>query len=110
MRSSRPIAAGVDLVADTSVVVHLARCGFLGLLEAERTLLPPAVVDEILRGPPDPARKAIVEQWGARCAVPLTPTELGAKLDMGETEVIAAAHQFGVRAALDDQAAREAAI
>jgi predicted nucleic acid-binding protein len=105
MRSSRRSTTGAEQVADTSVIVYLAATGHLDLLDPLTTVVPPAVVGELLRGPPDAARAAIEADWGLRCSRPRGPP-LVAGLGAGESEVIALAHAESWRAILDDAAAR----
>jgi predicted nucleic acid-binding protein len=111
MTSSRPTdAVAAELVLDTSAAVYLAAVGRLDLLDPARTLVPPAVVVELMRGPDDPARAAVAAGWGIRTSAPALPAEiLQADLGAGESEVIALALRLVIRAVLDDNAARRVA-
>jgi predicted nucleic acid-binding protein len=99
------------LVVNASPLIALARIGQLVLLERlpAELFVPPAVVEEILGGPDDPARRALESGWGQRrfAAVPETVGEWG--LGKGESGVIALAMEIGATAVLDDRSARSCA-
>lgn len=95
--------------------VTLAKAGYLHLFDrlTSTVLIPEAVVQEILSGPPsDPARKALESGWGIR----LSPSSIPEKilewgLGAGESAVLALAlEQQGCTAVLDDEAARRCAL
>ncbi len=101
-------------VANASPIIVLAKTGYLNLLTklSREVLLPSAVVDEIVAGPPgDPARQMIESGWGAR-AIPglVAPELLEWGLGPGETSVLALAQERAPAiAVLDDAAARTCA-
>lgn len=101
-------------VANASPVIVLAKIGHLDLLVklSREVLLPQAVVDEIIAGPPDdPARKLVESGWGARAVPRLVALELLEwGLGPGETSVLALAQvRAPAIAVLDDAAARTCA-
>jgi predicted nucleic acid-binding protein len=101
-------------VANASPIIVLAKCGYLDLLSklSREVLIPPAVVDEIVAGPPaDPARQFVENGWGARAIPRLVALELLEwGLGPGETSVLALAVECAPAiAVLDDAAARTCA-
>ena len=100
--------------ANASPVIVLAKAGHLDLVGklCDVILLPDAVAEEILAGPPDdPARQAVSAGWGRRAGATAYPSwlvEWG--LGPGETAVLAVALEHApCTAVLDDAAARAAA-
>jgi predicted nucleic acid-binding protein len=101
-------------VVDASPVITLAKAGYLDLLEQLPTdlLIPTAVRDEILDGPPsDPAREALQSGWGQTVSPGLVPEAvLEWGLGAGESAVLALTlAEPGRMAVLDDAAARACA-
>jgi hypothetical protein len=101
-------------VANASPIIVLAKAGYLDLITnlSREVLLPQAVVDEIIAGPPtDPARQFIEGGWGVRVTARLiAPELLEWGLGPGETSVLALAQERGSAiAVLDDAAARTCA-
>jgi predicted nucleic acid-binding protein len=98
-------------VVNASPLIALAHAGKLELLEKlpEELVVPEAVVEEILAGPDDPARRALASGWGPRRAatVPENVAEWG--LGKGESAVLALALELGATAVLDDHNARRCA-
>jgi predicted nucleic acid-binding protein len=101
-------------VVNASPVIALARAGFEHLLTgpSRSVLLPQAVVEEIVAGPPnDPARVLLERGWASIAtpkSIPTSVVEWG--LGRGETQVLAIALETpGSTAVLDDAAARTAA-
>ena len=82
-------------VANASPIIVLAKIGHLDLLTklSLEVLLPQAVVDEIIAGPPaDPARQLIEGRWGSRAAPQsISPDLIEWGLGPGETSVLALA-------------------
>lgn len=72
-------------------------------------VVPSAVAEEILAGPEDPARRALVSGWGPRreAMVPEQVAEWG--LGKGESAVIALTLALGATAVVDDRNARRCA-
>ncbi len=101
-------------VANASPIIVLAKGGYLDLFTklAGEILLPQAVVDEILAGPPaDPARRAFEAGWGTHVTSQhVAPELLEWGLGPGETAVLALAQERAPAiAVLDDAAARSCA-
>ena len=101
-------------VANASPIIVLAKIGHLDLLTklSLEVLLPQAVVDEIIAGPPaDPARQLIAGGWGSRAALQsISPDLIEWGLGPGETSVLALAlERAPATAVLDDAAARTCA-
>jgi len=101
-------------IVNASPVIALAKVRQLQLLDAlgGEVWLPEAVAIELVAGPEgDPARMAVVANWGRRCspsAIPDTVVEWG--LGAGETAVLAVAmERQPATAVLDDGMARSAA-
>jgi len=98
-------------VVNASPVIALAHADALELLEklSTRLVVPEAVVEEILAGPEDPARRALASGWGSRHAatVPARVAEWG--LGSGESSVVALALELNATAVLDDRNARRSA-
>lgn len=98
-------------VANASPLIALAHAGELELLEKLPTelVVPEAVVEEILAGPDDPARRALTSSWGPRRAatVPEKVAEWG--LGKGESAVLALALELDGAAVVDDRMARRCA-
>lgn len=98
-------------VVNASPLIALAHAGTLELLEKlpAELVVPGAVVEEILAGPDDPARRALAAGWGRRRAatVPEKVAEWG--LGKGESAVLALALELGATAVLDDRSARRGA-
>lgn len=98
-------------VVNASPLIALAHADQLELLEKLPTglVVPEAVVEEILAGPDDPARRALASAWGPRrpAVVPETVAEWG--LGSGESAVIALALELRATAVLDDRSARRCA-
>ena len=100
-------------VVNSSPLIVLAKVGQLELLKAadRQLVIPEAVRDEVLRGPPDdPARQAIQSGFdaGSGSGIP-DPMVLEWGLGSGETAVLSDAKQCGGVAVVDDRAARVAA-
>lgn len=98
-------------VVNASPVIALGHAGRLDLLEIlpSQLLLPDAVVEEIVAGPDDPARRALLSGWGSRrlVTVPESVAEWG--LGKGESAVVALALELHATAVLDDRNARRCA-
>lgn len=98
-------------VVNASPLIALAHASHLDLLEklASELLIPEAVVQEILAGPDDPARRALSSGWGPRrmAAVPDSVAEWG--LGAGESGVLALALELRATAVIDDRMARRSA-
>ena len=102
-------------IVNASPVITLAKAGYLHLFDtlAAAVLIPEAVAQEILNGPPsDPARKALESGWGRRLSpsnIPEMILEWG--LGAGESAVLSLAlEQRKCTAVLDDDAARRCAL
>lgn len=100
-------------VVNASPVIVLAKVDRLDLLTglAQEVLLPAAVVDEILAGPPtDPARRVLDSGWGRRVVAHQPPPAiLEWSLGAGETGALALAVERHARVVLDDAEARRCA-
>ena len=101
-------------VVNASPVIVLAKAGRLRLIDdlCDAVLLPSAVVNELVAGPPDdPARLAVAAGWGRRVSPRQCPSSLVEwGLGAGETAVLAVALEHpGCTALLDDAAGRAAA-
>jgi predicted nucleic acid-binding protein len=98
-------------VTNASPLIALANAGALDLLEKlpAQLVVPEAVVEEILAGPDDPARRVLASGWGLRrtATVPEIVSEWG--LGKGESAVLALAVELDATAALDDRSARRCA-
>jgi predicted nucleic acid-binding protein len=98
-------------VADASPLIALAHADGLELLEklSAAVVVPEAVAEEILIGPDDPARRALVAGWGTRqqATVPQRVHEWG--LGKGESAVLALALDAKGVAVLDDRHGRRCA-
>jgi predicted nucleic acid-binding protein len=98
-------------VVDASPLIALAHADNLELLEKlpADLVVPMAVVEEILAGPDDPARRALSLGWGPRQAatVPERVAEWG--LGKGESAVLTLAIELEATAVLDDRNARRSA-
>jgi predicted nucleic acid-binding protein len=98
-------------IVDASPLIALAHANALHLLEEPpaRLVVPEAVAAEIMAGPDDPARRAVVSGWGSRQAatVPEKVAEWG--LGQGESAVLAVALELRGTAVLDDRNARRCA-
>lgn len=98
-------------VANASPLIALAHAGKLELLEKlpDELVVPEAVVEEILAGPDDPARRALASGWGPRrsAVVPENVAEWG--LGRGQSAVVALALDLEATAVLDDRNARRCA-
>ena len=98
-------------VVNASPLIALAHADKLELLEKlpAEIVVPEAVVEEILAGPNDPARRALASAWGPRrpATVPEKVAEWG--LGKGESAVIALALELRATAILDDRSARRCA-
>ncbi|HVS13713.1 MAG TPA: DUF3368 domain-containing protein [Thermoanaerobaculia bacterium] len=100
-------------VVDASPLIILARIGRQDLFDlADEVLIPPAVVAEIVAGPPDdPARRLVEGGFGRRIGTPaVSERVLAWGLGRGETEVISAAlEERRATVVLDDAAGRRCA-
>ena len=101
-------------VVNASPVIVLARIGQAGLLSAlaQQVVMPEAVANEILAGPPDDPACLAVQQgkFAIVKAPPPHETLLAWDLGLGETSVLALAiAEPGTTAILDDAAARRCA-
>ena len=98
-------------VVNASPLIAFAHAGKLELLEKlpAELVVPEAVVEEILAGPDDPARRALASGWGARRAavVPEKVAEWG--LGKGESSVVTLALDLAATAVLDDRNGRRCA-
>lgn len=100
-------------IVNASPIITMAKAGHLLLFDQLADIvIPGAVADEILQGPPsDPARKALENGWGrlaSPAAIPGTVLEWG--LGAGESAVLALAlERPDCSAVLDDGAARRCA-
>jgi len=98
-------------IVNASPLIALAHADKLELLEQlpAELAIPEAVALEILAGPDDPARRALVSGWGPRraAAVPEQVAEWG--LGKGESAVVALGLEVGGTAVLDDRNARRCA-
>lgn len=100
-------------IVNASPIITMAKAGQLRLFDQlANVVIPGAVADEILNGPPsDPARKALESGWGrlaSPAAIPGAVLEWG--LGGGESAVLALAlERPGCSAVLDDGAARRCA-
>jgi predicted nucleic acid-binding protein len=110
--SSSPKPAETWII-NASPIITMAKAGQLSLFDRlANVVIPGAVVDEILNGPPsDPARKALESGWGrlaSPAVIPEVVLEWG--LGAGESAVLALAlERPGCSAVLDDGAARRCA-
>ena len=99
-------------VVNASPLIALAHAKKLELLEKlpSELVVPEAVVDEILAGPDDPARRALVSGWGPRRAatVPERVAEWG--LGKGESAVLALALELDATAMLDARCMSNASV
>ncbi|HEV2852503.1 MAG TPA: DUF3368 domain-containing protein [Thermoanaerobaculia bacterium] len=100
-------------IVNASPIITMAKTGQLLLFDQlASVVVPGAVADEILKGPPsDPGRKALENGWGrlaSPVAIPEAVLEWG--LGAGESAVLALAlERPDCSAVLDDGAARRCA-
>jgi len=99
-------------VVNASPVICLARAGYLRLLYElpDEVLLPQAVVDEIVAGPDDLAKQALLANRLSSVEIQALPEILAWDLGAGETAVLSySLSNHGWVAVIDDRAARKCA-
>lgn len=100
-------------ITDASPLITLAKVGESRLLTelCDELLVPDAVAQEVLAGPPeDPARRLLESGFGSQVAPERIPPRIVAwGLGRGETEVLALGSLEAARVVLDDAAARRCA-